>query len=484
MIQTNQTLRQRIAILRWMLPVAFATAAVVYQLGLARWVHDTLGHDIHYGVEILFYGTAGPLLTFWILTRLGRWLDEKDLVEKQARASERRLASVTAASADAILSLDAEGRIESWNHGAELIFGYAADEVKGQLLSDLFGGGEAAEVEFRWLVESVRRAGFVRGHETTGRDAAGGQVAVELTATHLTDEAGQSLGLSIILRDVTDRQRREAEIRRLNVNLNEQVAERTRELAEKVEQLARANAGLQKLDRMRSEFVSLVSHQLRAPLTNMQGAVERIEANCDTMNPTCVRMLTILNQQTDRLDRLVRDVLNAARIESGELVLQAEPISVLPVVQQVAEHIRARTANRPVRLPTKPGLPLVFADRDRVAEVLANLFDNADKYSPAGREIIVETRADEIEVTLSVRDFGHGLPPGDLDRVFDKFYRADSSDSQIAYGYGLGLYVCRQLVEAQGGRIWAENAPGGGAIFSLTLPVADNSVSAGKRATS
>jgi signal transduction histidine kinase len=190
------------------------------------------------------------------------------------------------------------------------------------------------------------------------------------------------------------------------------------------------------------------------------------------MNATCIRMLTILNQQTDRLDRLVRDVLNASRIESGDLVLQAEPISVLPIVQQVAEQVRARMSDRPFSLPTKPGLPLVFADRDRLAEILANLLDNADKYSPPGKQVDIEARADESEVTLSVRDQGRGLSPGDLDRVFDKFYRVDGSDSQAAYGYGLGLYVCRQLVEAQGGRIWAENHPDTGAVFSFTLPVA------------
>src|SRR5207247_874423 len=128
--------------------------------------------------------------------------------------------------------------------------------------------------------------------------------------------------------------------------------------------------------------------------------------------------------------------------------------------------------NRPFHVLTKPGLPLVFADRDRVAEVLANLLDNADKYSPAGKEVVIDVRADQTEVTLSVCDSGHGLPLGDLDRVFDKFYRPDNSDSQVAYGYGLGLYVCRQLVKAHGGRIWAENAPNGGAIFSFALPIA------------
>ena len=465
-------LSDRISLLRWALPFSFALLAMLYQLGPARWVHDRYGHTIHYGVEIAFYATAGPLLAFWALTHIGHWLDEKECAEKQARASEQRLASVTAASADAILSLDARGRIESWNHGAELIFGYPASEIQAQRLTELLGSGEAAEVEFRWLVETVWQAGFVREHETTCRNAAGGEVAVELTATRLTDEAGQPLGMSVILRDITSRKRREAEIRRLNASLNEQVAERTRELAKKVEALARANADLQKLDRMRSEFVSLVSHQVRTPLTNMRGATERMQTHCGAINTTCARMFTILDQQIARLDRLVQDVLSAARLETGELVLHPEPLSVLPVVQQVVEQIRARTADRPFRLPTKPGLPLVFADRDRVAEVLVNLLDNADKYSPPRREIVIEARADETEVTLSVRDSGPGLPPEDLERVFDKFYRADSSDAQAAYGYGLGLYVCRRLVETHGGRIWAENTPGGGAVFSFTLPAA------------
>ncbi len=467
---TSRTLKQRVAVLRWALPFIFAMLAALYQLGPARWVHD-YSHSLHFVVEILFFSTVGPVLAFWALTLVGRWLDEKEHVEKQARTSERRLASITAASADAILSLDAQGHIESWNHGADLIFGYASDEMCGRPLPELLGG-ESAEVEFRWLVERVRQEGFVRGHETTCRDAGDRQVAVELTATHLTDENGQYLGMSVILRDITERKRREEEIRRLNANLQAQVAAQTRELAEKVEQLARANADLQNLDRMRSEFVSLVSHQLRAPMTNMRGAVEHIEANCPAMNATCIRMLIILNQQTDRLDRLVRDVLNAARIESGNLVLQAEPISVLPIVQQVAEQVRARATDRSFSLPTKPGLPLVFADRDRLAEILANLLDNADKYSPPGKQVVIEARADESEVTLSVRDQGRGLSPGDLDRVFDKFYRVDGSDSQAAYGYGLGLYVCRQLVEAQGGRIWAENHPDTGTVFSFTLPVA------------
>jgi len=249
------------------------------------------------------------------------------------------------------------------------------------------------------------------------------------------------------------------------------VADRTQQLAEKVEELARANDELQKLDQMRAEFVSLVSHQLGAPLANMSGAVQRIWADCPVMNTTCTRMLNVLEQQTARLERLVQDVLNTALLETGELSLHPEPISVLPIVQQMIEQVETRTVDRPILLPAKPGLPLAFADRDRVADVLVNLLDNADKYSPPGEQIVIDVRASQTEITISVQDAGGGLPSSDLERVFDKFYRTDTGDAQVAYGYGLGLYVCRRLVEVQGGRIWVENHPQGGAVFSFTLPV-------------
>ncbi len=470
MIQTSHTLRQRVALLRWTVPAALILLTVFYEFGPAKWLQDN-PHD-PVDLEILLYGVLSPLLAFWGLTYIGNWLAKAERAEQQARTSDRRLASIMSASADAILVLDPTGRIESWSRGAELLFGYQANEIRGQQFFKLLGQGEAAEVEVRWLTDSVRRHGFVRGHETTCRDRQGREIAVELTATDLTDELSRSSGTSIILRNITERKHREAEIQRLNANLSEQVAERTRELAQKVEELARANAELHKLDQMRSEFVSLVSHQIRAPLTNIRGATTRMQTQCGAINATCSRMFVILDQQAERLDRLVRDVLNASQIETGELQLQPEPMSVMPVVQQVIEQTRARVGDRPFNVPPKPGLPLILADRDRLAEVLTNLIDNADKYSPPGTGITIEMQADQTEVKVSVRDHGRGLPPTDFERVFDKFYRSDNSDSQAAYGYGLGLFVCRRLIEAHGGRIWAENAPDGGAIFSFALPVA------------
>jgi PAS domain S-box-containing protein len=443
----------------------------LYQLGLVRWVQNTFGQLAHFSAEILLYAVVGPLLIYWMLRLIVRWLDETDQTERSASVHDHHLASITSSSVDAILSISADGLIESWNRGAELLFGYEAAEIRGQPFSILIEGQEAAEVELRWLVETVQREGFVRGHETVCQDVTGRGINLELTATRLTNDSNNLPYISLILHNITRRKRHEEDIQRLNTRLNQQLTAQNRELATKVEELAQANTNLQKLDETRSEFVSLVSHQIRAPLTNMGGAVERMQADCATINPTCTRMFTIFDQQVSRLDRLVQDVLNAARLEIGELSLQPEPISVQPVVRRVMKQTRARIATRPTHFPDKPGLPMVYADRDWVAEVLVNLLDNADKYSPPGEEVFLEVRAEQTEVTISIRDCGPGLSPEDIERVFDKFYRTDSSDSQVAYGYGLGLYVCRRLVEAQGGRIWAENHPDGGSVFSFTLPV-------------
>lgn len=471
MDQARSTLQHRLSVLRILLPVGFAVIAILYQLLLAQWVLDLFGEEAHFGVEIIFYATVGPLLAFWVLTQIGRWLEEKEHFEHQARMSERRLASITEASVDAILSLDTSGRIASWNNGAELLFGFSKEEILGRPLSDLFGSEKGAAIELQWLLETVQRAGYLRGHEVSCMDARDREIIVELTATDLKDPEGSSVGTSVILRDITSRKQREEEIRQLNLTLNQQVEERTQQLAEKVEALAHANSELQKVDQMRAEFVSLVSHQLRAPLTNMRGAVERMQNGCGVINTTCSRMFTILDEQVLRLDRLVEGVLNISRLEGGELVVQKEPTSVLPVVKQIVEQTRARSGERPIHLPLKPGLPLVYTDRQHLSEILTNLLDNADKYSPPGSEVSIDVRANETEVVLSVHDAGPGLSENDLSRVFEKYYRADGSDSQTAYGYGLGLYVCRSLVETLGGRIWAENHPDGGAVFSFSLPV-------------
>lgn len=159
---TYTTFRQRIPLLSWVLPLVLALIVVAYQLGLVRWIHGRYQEPTHYLVEILFDGVVGPLLAFWSLRHLGHWLDEKELAERQARHSERRLAAITTASTAAILGIDADSHIESWNRGVELLFSRTAGEDLGRPLSNLLGSGEAAAIESRWLADTVRQAGFVR----------------------------------------------------------------------------------------------------------------------------------------------------------------------------------------------------------------------------------------------------------------------------------------------------------------------------------
>jgi PAS domain S-box-containing protein len=471
-MQSNATTtKQRIEYLQWMLPIALALLSIFYQLILARWVHENYSETAHFLVEILFYAIVGPVIVFFAFYQIQQWLLAKEKAEQVAWASQQRLAAITEASADAIIGLTTDGKIESWNRGVELILGYSGGSIGNLPFTSLLGNKENSNIEWNWLAETVQRSGFVRGYETTCRREEGKLVFVEVTATHMRDEKGVPTGFSIILRDIDERKKREAEIRELNTHLNDLVEKRTKELDEKVEELANANERLRKLDQTRSEFVSLVSHQIRAPLTNIKGVVEKMEADVKVIPINHIPLLKIIDQQVERLDRLVRDVLNTNQIETGQLVLQKEPVSIMPIVQQSIEQILTRKHDRKIVCATKTGIPLVYADVDRVLEILANLFDNAAKYSPPESETHVDVRANQSEVFVSIRDSGEGIPDRDIPRVFEKFYRSDSSDSQMAYGYGLGLYICRQLVGAMGGKIWAENHPNGGAVLTFSLPI-------------
>jgi PAS domain S-box-containing protein len=470
-IPMEVNLKQRVKTLRWLVPIVVFLGSLLYQFGFARWVSHTFGEDSHYWVEVGFYTAAGSVIAFWTISVIQQWIEKSESVQNQARLTEHRLASITSASADAILSVDHSGNIQSWNRGAELLFGYVEEEVLGMAFSDLLVGPEGASTELQWLMDNIHQNGFIREHETICHDSSGKHHYVELTGTQLLNLEDLPIGASLILRDISARKKREEEIQRLNTSLNQQVEDRTRELAEKVVALDKANQDLQRLDQMRAEFISLVSHQIRAPLTNMRGAIARMEEGCNTVNSTCNSMFLIVDQQVTRLERLVQRVLHAIRIEAEELRVYPEPLSLMPFLNQILDQTKTRSSDHAIHLPLKPGLPMILADRDHLSEVMTNLLDNADKYSPEGSDVILDVRASQEEIIISIRDQGPGIPDSDLEQVFQKYYRSDNSDSQRAYGYGLGLFVCRSLVEAQGGRIWAENHRDGGSIFSIALPV-------------
>lgn len=232
-----------------------------------------------------------------------------------------------------------------------------------------------------------------------------------------------------------------------------------------------AIAARDELDRSRAEFLAAVTHQVRAPLTNVRGAVECLRLRHPQPDRPTARALEILDGQVAVLDRLVASVLETARIEEGGRVLRPAPVELAAAVGAAADRVARTGGGRPdLGAAVDPGLA-VLADPDALVDVLTNLLDNAAKYGRGSRiEVTARPVADRVAVTVT--DGGPGLPPAELERVFGKFHRVDGSDSQAACGYGLGLYICRQLVEAQGGRVRAANAPGGGAAFTVELPAA------------
>jgi PAS domain S-box-containing protein len=369
--------------------------------------------------------------------------------------------------ADPAMVFDDRGYVLAWNRALEGLLDLPAEAIEGSKLTEALG--DRASIDTGWLLETLKSQGSVPGIDVTFTTGTGVTTRLEGNASRLRVNGEQRYAL--VWRDVGERTGRERALETQVRNLDERYSGQTYELAQKIEALAQANKELQELDQMRSDLISIVSHQIRAPLTNMLGAVERVESGCSDATATCAQMFEVMRDQAARLNRLVGEVLSLASVESGDLALNLEPLSVMPVVDQAIEEMTARDGER-FQKPYAPILPLVMADRDRIMEVLVNLLDNADKYSPPEAKIQIEIRPTETEVMLSVLDSGPGLPEEDLERVFDKFYRAEAGDSQRAYGYGLGLYICRRLVEAQGGRIWASNRPDGGASFSFALPVA------------
>ncbi len=397
---------------------------------------------------------------------------------------ERLLAAITADSADAIIWLDNADVIQSWNRGAEIIFGYAPAEVIGKPFEILVPNELRAGGELERLKQELASCGFIRNYITQRVAKDGSVLIVELTRTQLRDEHGQAMGSSAILRDVTKRERAQAQIRELNRQLETQVAQRTHELSEANQQLRRrqrelekANAELERLDELKSEFVSLVSHELRAPLSNISGSLQLLldEDDANPLTPHQREMITLANDQTERLTRLVKGVLNIARIEAGNAALSFQAFDLCVLIQHLLEQWRACDLEHHWLGPTASNLPSVWGDRDRVEEVLTNLFDNAYKYSNPKSTISVELQVIEDQLVVSISDQGKGISKQELEKIFDKFYRVERSDARQTYGYGLGLYISLKLIQAMGGTLWAESRVGYGSTFYVSLPLAGQS---------
>jgi len=217
-------------------------------------------------------------------------------------------------------------------------------------------------------------------------------------------------------------------------------------------------------------LLNSISHDLRTPLVSITGALTTLEGQYETISTESRRsLLETAREEAERLNRLVGNLLDMTRLEAGALKAKREPADVVDVVGTSIGQMENRLVGRSLRMDVPDDLPIISVDFVLIVHVLNNLLDNALKYSPENSALEVGASHFQNEVLISVIDEGPGIPPDDLARVFDKFYRVQRSE-QVA-GTGLGLAICKGIVEAHGGRIWAENRPGGGTVLTIALPV-------------
>jgi signal transduction histidine kinase len=301
----------------------------------------------------------------------------------------------------------------------------------------LIAGLTGAALLFSGLISSMRRP-LEELVEASGRLAAG-DLSARVTVGGLSETAA------------------------LGAAFNEMAADLQRQAGER-----------DRLDRMKDEFVLTASHELRSPLTSVQGFAELLMLERDQLSPKQADTVEIILDNTRHLVRLLNDLLDLARSDAGRLTVRPRPTPVAPLVEDAVRTMRTQTEGAGQTLTERvgEGLPPVEVEADRIRQILVNLLTNAHEYSPEGASIEVAARAIGDEVEIAVTDDGPGIPENQMEHIFERFTRGDAGLTQRVGGTGLGLAISKSLVELHGGVIEVDSTPGRGSIFRFRLPVA------------
>ncbi|MGD0708490.1 MAG: PAS domain-containing sensor histidine kinase, partial [Anaerolineaceae bacterium] len=305
----------------------------------------------------------------------------------------------------------------------------------------------------------------------------GSELPIFLSLRPLFPAGNNHLALAGTAYDLTEQKRQQAaleaahsQLEQLNQQLELKVDEKTASLSEAYARLEEQNVALHKLDELKSDFVSLVSHELRAPLTNINGGIELLLSGKHPLPQQASGTLELVQGEIKRLTRFVETILDLSALDAGRLPLYPAPLSLHNVVATLQTQMLHLEGTSRIRWEIPPDYPYLLADENALGSVLFHLLDNALKYAPTG-SITVSVGVEGSRGWIKVSDEGPGIAPEALPFLFDRFYRSRVSDSQSVYGHGLGLYIVRRLLDAMQGTIAVENLPGGGACFTCTLPL-------------
>jgi PAS domain S-box-containing protein len=388
---------------------------------------------------VLAGGTLISALIFALLQSFAgartRALKLADGMTHELRESEARTRAVLDNTLDAIITIDEQGLIESFNLAAEKLFGYATEEVLGRNVKMLMPAPYADEHD--GYLRAYRQTGVRKiigiGREVLGQRADGSCFPMELAVTEvIVNDRRRFIGL---VRDITERK---------------------------------------KMEQLKNEFVSTVSHELRTPLTSIRGSLGLLEGGLAGELPTQAKALIgIAANNCDRLVDLINDILDIERIASGRMSFQFATQPLLPLIEQAIEANQGFAVQHEVRIELVARLAdegKARVDADRFLQVLANLLSNAAKFSPSGETVDVSLQRRGDRLRIEVVDRGSGIPDEFRARIFEKFSQADGSTTRAKGGSGLGLSISRALVERMGGEIGFNSEPGHGACFWFELP--------------
>jgi two-component system sensor histidine kinase VicK len=370
-------------------------------------------------------------------------ISEQVRAEGRLRTLTRQSDSILASVGDGIYGIDLEGKVTFVNAAATQMLGYKQDEILGHVMHQLIHHTRADGTPYDSADSPIRKSltnfDTVRVSNEIFWRKDGTSFPVEYVArpqidSQSSDSQGlKPLGVVVAFTDTTERRA---------------------------------------LDRMKDEFISTVSHELRTPLTSLRGALGLLAGGALSNRPEKTQqMLEIAISNSDRLVRLVNDILDLERIGSGKAELHSSVCSAEDLLRRAAGVQQNRSPRPNIRIFFAAHGVNVWADADRILQTLNNLLSNAIKFSPAGSEIHLTARnLDESEAIIEVRDQGRGIPADKLEHIFDRFQQGDASDSRAMGGTGLGLAICRSIINQHGGRIWATSVEGQGTTFHFTLP--------------
>jgi PAS domain S-box-containing protein len=383
----------------------------------------------------------------------GSLTDIEDLVrtEQELRENKERLAGIVSTAIDSIITVDENQRVVLFNKAAEKMFGWPAAKAMGQTMDRFIPGLFRTPEQVRGLAEAGGTSSAMgRLNAFTALRADGTEFPIEAAISSI--EVGGRKLFTVIHRDITERKRAEAE--------REQLAQ---------EQAARTAA--EAATRAKDEFLAIVSHELRSPLTAILGYTQMLHS--DTLDKDLInKVISVVERNTKAQLQIIEDLLDSARIISGKLRIEPGPVDLVPVLESALDTVRPAAEAKGVTLFADFGPRVeMFGDSTRLQQVMWNLLVNAVKFTPKGGRVELRMEGDADNVRIRVRDTGKGIEPDFLPFVFDRFRQADTSSGRRHGGLGLGLSLVKHLVELHGGMITAASEGAGrGATFTLELP--------------